>query len=87
MTKTQTWRLFGLLRRNETLRTQGFSLSCADGGIVIDRWGHVRGIWDFDGQSYTWVTPGSTEPIFKTADAKSAVRYTVVTLAREMQER
>lgn len=87
MTKTQTWRLFGLLRRNETLRTQGFSLSCADGGIVIDRLGHVHGIWDFDGRSYRWVTPGNTEPIFQTADAKSAVRYTVVTLAREMRQR
>ncbi len=83
MTKTQTWRLFGLLMQNQTLRSQGFSMSCAqNGGIVIDRWGHVRGIWDFDGQSYAWVTPGSSEPIFRTADPTSAVHYTVVTLAQ-----
>ncbi len=83
MTKTQTWRLFGLLRQNETLRTRGFSMSCSQtGGIVIDRSGHVRGIWDFDGRSYTWITPGNSEPIFKTDDPKSAVNYTVVTLAQ-----
>jgi hypothetical protein len=83
MTRTQTWRLFGLLRQNEVLRTRGFSFSCSpDGGIVIDRWGHVRGIWDFDGRSYTWVTPGNSEPLFRTDDAASAVNYTVVTLAR-----
>jgi hypothetical protein len=87
MTKTQTWRLFGLLRRNATLRRQGFSLSCAGGGVVIDRLGHVRGIWDFDGQSYTWVTPGNSEPVFRTADVTSAVRYTLSTLARDMRRR
>ena len=83
MTKTQTWRLFGLLRQSQTLRMSGFSLSCAhDGGIVIDRSGHVHGIWDFDGDSYTWVTPGSSEPIFRTDDPTSAVQYTVVALAQ-----
>ncbi len=83
MTKKETWRLFGLLKQNETLRTRGFSLSRAqDGGIVIDRWGHVRGIWDFDGHSYSWVTPSNREQIFRTADAKSAIQYTIVTLAQ-----
>jgi hypothetical protein len=82
VTTAQTWTLLGLLERDETLRARGFSLSRAqDGGIVIDRWGHVRGIWDFDGHSYTWVTPSSSEPTFRTADAKSAVLYTVMTLA------
>jgi hypothetical protein len=42
----------------------------------------VHGIWDFDGASYTWVTPSSSEPIFRTDDPTSAVQYTVVTLAQ-----
>jgi len=83
MTTTQTWRLFGLLRQSETLRKRGFSLSCAhEGGIVVERSGHVHGIWDFDGGSYTWVTPSSSEPIFRTNDPTSAVQFTVVTLAQ-----
>jgi hypothetical protein len=81
MTKIQTWRLFGLLRQSESLRTRGFSLSCAQDGIVIDRLGHVHGIWDFDGGSYTWITPGNSQPIFRTDDPASAVQFTIVTLA------
>lgn len=81
MERTQTRRLLGLLKCNETLKTRGFSLTYSpSGGIVIDRWGHVHGIWDFDGCSYMWLTPGSSEPIFRTGNAKSAVLYTVVTL-------
>ncbi len=83
MTKTQSRSLFDLLRQNETLRTRGFSLARAsDGGIVLDRLGHVRGIWNFDGLSYTWITPGSSEPLFRTADVGAAVLFTLVTLAQ-----
>lgn len=81
MTRTQTWRLFGLLTQNESLKTRGYSLSCSrDGGIVIDRSGHVRGIWGVDGDSYTWLTPGDSEPKFRTGDPQSALLYTLVAL-------
>jgi hypothetical protein len=63
------------------LRTRDYSFSCAPaGGVVIGRFGHVHGIWDFDGGSYTWQSPGSTEPKFKTTDAKAAVLYTLAAL-------
>lgn len=54
-----------------------------EGGIVIDRSGHVHGIWDHDGGGYKWVSPGSSEPRFRTGDAKSAVLYTIVVLGQE----
>ena len=51
MGKTENRRLLGLLNRNEMLKTRGYSFSCASaGGIVIDRYGHVHGIWDFDAE-------------------------------------
>jgi hypothetical protein len=50
---------------------------------VIDRAGHVHGIWSHDARSYTWVSPGNSEPKFRTRDAKSAVLYTVVVLAQD----
>jgi hypothetical protein len=76
-------RLLGLLERNETLKIKGYSLSrTKGGGIVIDRSGHVHGIWNFDGHCYTWMSPGSREPIFRTGDAKSAVLYTLAALAQ-----
>ena len=81
MGKAENRRLLGLLSRNEMLKMRGFSFSSAQaGGIVMDRFGHVHGIWDFDGRSYTWQSPGSTEPKFRTENAKSAVLYTLAAL-------
>jgi hypothetical protein len=81
MGKAENRRLLGLLYRNEMRKTRGYSFSCASaGGIVIDRSGHVHGIWDFDGRSYTWQSPGNTEPKFRTENAKSAVLYTLAAL-------
>jgi hypothetical protein len=79
----QNGRLFGLLDRHEILKAKGFSLSPTQaGGIVIDRSGHVHGIWDFDGESYSWVSPGSSAPQFSTNNPNSAVLYTLIALAQ-----
>jgi len=81
MGKAENRRLLGLLNRNEMLKTRGFSFSyAAAGGIVLDRFGHVHGIWDFDGRNYTWQSPGNTEPKFRTEDPRSAVLYTLAAL-------
>ena len=84
MTDVLNRQLFGLLAKNEVLRIKGYSLAYdTDGGIVIDRAGHVHGIWSHDARSYTRVSPGNTEPKFRTQDPKSAVLYTVVVLAQD----
>lgn len=81
MNQVQAQRLLGLLQSNPTLKSKGFSLSCTKaGGIVIDRLGHVHGIWDFDGRCYKWLSPGSSEPKYKTGNPNSAMLYTLVTL-------
>ena len=81
MGKAENRQLLGLLSRNDMLRTRGFSFNFAPtGSIVFDRFGHGHGIWNFDVRSYAWQSPGSTEPKFKTADAKSAVLYTLAAL-------
>lgn len=83
MEKGHARQLQGLLERNEVLKTKGFSVSRTQtGGVVIERSGHVHGIWDFDGKSYNWVSPGSSEPMFRTGDPKSAVLFTLVALAQ-----
>jgi len=77
-------RLFELLKGNEVLRLKGFSMAYSpQEGIVIDRAGHVRGIWNHRADAFTWVSPGSSEPKFRTESEKSAVLYTVVVLAQE----
>ncbi len=84
MNKVLNSELFSLLKKNEVLRQKGFSLAFdQEGGVVIDRAGHVRGIWNHDDKSYAWVSPGNSEPKFRTEDARSAVLYTVVVLAPE----
>jgi hypothetical protein len=84
MTDLLKRQLYGLLAKNEVLRMKGYSLAYdSDGGIVIDRAGHVHGIWSHDARSYTWVSPGNSEPKFRTQDAKSAVLYTVVVLSQD----
>lgn len=84
VTKAHNRQLFDLLERNNTLRSRGFSMAYAgESGIVIDRSGHVHGIWNHDGGGYKWVSPGSSEPRFRTDDAKSAVLYTIVVLGQE----
>ncbi len=83
MRGTRNEHLLGLLVDNEALRKRGFSLSCtANGQIVIDRSGHVHGIWDFDGRDYAWISPGCSEPAFRTDSANSAVVYTLVALSQ-----
>ena len=84
MSDTHNRRLFGLLKKNETLKLKGYSLAYSQSnGIVIDRAGHVHGIWNYDDAGYKCVSPGSSEPKFRTGDAKSALLYTVVVLAQD----
>ncbi|CAN1723765.1 conserved protein of unknown function [Hyphomicrobium sp. 1Nfss2.1] len=76
--------LFSLLERNEVLKARGYSLAYdEDGGVVIDRAGHVHGIWNYDSRSYAWISPDNSEPKFRTEDVRSAVLFTVVVLAQE----
>ena len=84
MNNEHNHRLFGLLKDNETLRSKGYSLAYNQAnGIVIDRAGHVHGIWNCDADTYKWISPGNSEPKFRTEDAKSALLYTVVVLAQD----
>lgn len=83
MIELQTRQLLELLSKNKTLKMKGFSISHSQGGrIIIDRFGHVHGIWEHDGDDYTWVSPSSSEPLFCTGDAQSALLYTLVVLGR-----
>src|ERR1044072_956170 len=76
--------LVGVLKKSESLKLKGYSLAYSQSsGIVIDRAGHVHGIWNHDAKSYAWVSPGNSEPKFRTEDAKSALLYTVVVLAQD----
>jgi hypothetical protein len=83
MRKAHRAHLLNLLEQNAALKNRGFTLSrTPTGSIIVDRWGHVHGIWDFDGRCYTWTCPSSREPIFRTDSPNSAVVYTLVALTQ-----
>lgn len=77
----QDAKLLELLCRHEILRLRGYSFVLGPrGGVVIDRWGHVRGVWHHDGARYAWTPSSHSEPVHWAEDAEAAVRYTLVTL-------
>ena len=83
MRVTRNGHLLGLLQRNDVLKARGFSLSSMHtDSIVIERSGHVHGIWEFDGRQFAWLTPCSSEPIFRTDNPSAAVVYTLIALAQ-----
>lgn len=74
-------KLLDLLRQHEVLRARGYSFELGPaGGVVIDRWGHVRGIWHYRDGRYAWTPASNTEPTHWVLDADSAVRYTLVVI-------
>ena len=73
--------LLQLLNRHEVLRLRGYSFSLGPkGGVIADRWGHVRGVWSLNGGGFAWAPAGYGEPVHQSEDAAAAVRYTLVTL-------
>jgi hypothetical protein len=66
-------RIQGLIHRNNTGLTAGFG---EQGGVVIERRGHVRGIWRCLGGEFAWTPAGYNEPVHEAADIEAAVAYT-----------
>lgn len=70
------------LSADADLGAKGFTASCGPtGGVVIDRWGHVRGVWHYHLGSYFWIPVGNTDAIYRTATLDGAFGYTINTIA------
>ena len=70
------------LTAHEILRLRGYSITIGScGGVIIDRRGHVRGIWQSDGDRYGWTPAGYSEATHWSSDVEGAVRHTLVVLA------
>lgn len=62
----------------ETMKLRGFTMSCGPtGGVVIDRWNHVRGVWHFHLGNFYWTAAGNNEPVYRTVSIDDAVAYTL----------
>ena len=75
--------LMAALGRDQNLRDRGFSATCGPtGGVVIDRWGHVRGVWHFHAAHYYWIPAGYSEPSFRADKLDAAIAYTLSDVAK-----
>jgi hypothetical protein len=73
--------LWQLLRQNEILRRNGYAVMFDEHGhVVIDRAGHVKGVWRAMDGVLAWSPAGYNEPLYKVADAKAAEHHTLVAL-------
>lgn len=71
------------LEAQETLKLRGFTASCGPtGGVVVDRWNHVRGVWHFHIHSYFWTPAGYNQPTYRTERLEEAVSFTLETISR-----
>lgn len=70
------------LAEHEILRLRGYAITIGPcGGVIIDRRGHVRGIWRYNGEKYSWTPAGYSEATHWSNDVDGAVRHTLVVLA------
>lgn len=71
------------LEEVEALKSRGFTACCGPtGGVVVDRWSHVRGVWHFHIHSYFWTPAGYNEPTYRVSTLEEAVAYTLATISK-----
>lgn len=72
------------LSADPELGAKGFTASCGPtGGVVIDRWGHVRGVWHFHAGAYFWIPVGNSDAVYRTPTLDGAFTYTITTIATQ----
>lgn len=70
--------LLALLKADPQLRERGYTAFLGEPtGVAIDRGGHFRGLWQFDGQAYAWTFAGYGEPAHIASNAEEAVLCTL----------
>lgn len=71
------------LESQESLKLRGFTASCGPtGAVVVDRWNHVRGVWQFHHHSFFWTPAGYAEPTYRTELLEDAIAYTLDTISK-----
>lgn len=78
----KTIQLIDALEALEVLKLRGFASSCGPtDSVVVDRWGHVRGIWHVHNEQYFWTSGASSQPTHIAPTLDDAVAYTLSVIA------
>lgn len=80
---TENTKLMEELEADETLKTRGYTAACGPtGGVVLDRWNHVRGLWHYVQGHYFWTPAGYNAPTFCCTTHEEALRHTLETISK-----
>ncbi|HPG88544.1 MAG TPA: hypothetical protein PLD46_02740 [Hyphomicrobium sp.] len=70
------------LQSQEALTLRGFNATCGtSASVVVDRWGHMRGVWHFYNGNFFWTDGASSQPSFRTNSIEGAVAHTLSVVA------
>lgn len=79
----QNTNLMQALESHKDLKPLGVTAVCGPtGGVVVDRWNHVRGVWHFHDGHYFWIPAGYSQPSFRTESLEEALDYTVTEVSK-----
>lgn len=70
------------LQSDESFVQHGFQAKKSADRLLIERDGHLRGIWTTGKELYTWTAAGYNEPSFSTASLPEAIKYTLTEISR-----
>lgn len=74
--------LLRTLEAQKVFKLRGFTASVGPAGsVVIDRWGHMRGLWHFNKGQYFWTGGASSQPTLSKETLDEAVNHTLTTIA------
>jgi hypothetical protein len=83
MTKKLEAELADRLESLELLKLKGYSAHpLEEGGVLLERWGHARGIWQLQAKGFSWTPAGYNAPLCYVDDVEAAVRFTIVTIEK-----
>lgn len=75
--------LMEALELEDSLKLRGFTATCGPtGGVVLDRWNHVRGVWNYHEGHFFWTDAGYSQPSFRIAGLEGAVKHTLDVISK-----
>jgi hypothetical protein len=83
MTKKLEADLAARLETLELLKLKGYSATALEeGGVLLERWGHARGIWQLQEKGFSWTPAGYNLPLCVVDDIEAAVQFTLITIEK-----
>jgi hypothetical protein len=65
------------LQSQQGFVVRGFTAECDSSAVVVQRSGHVRGVWTSNAGRLVWTAAGYNEPKFATRSLPEALDYTL----------